>query len=326
MGIRPGVESNKLKLTHKADPVKNQRLSDAVREFESTFMQRTIALAAALLLVFSMPACGFAQQASGQRSRISAGTEWIRLFDGKSLNGWYTFLQKHKKNEDPTKVFQVHDGVIHVYQNHSEQGDVPGGYLATDLEYANYHLRLEYKWGRKKFRPRADQRRDAGLLYHLVGTDVVWPRCIECQIQENDTGDCFTVRGTQVETSVEIVNIETPGGPKDLPRYKPESDGGVRQTIGQGTIARIVKSGTHERDGWNKVEVIVRGSDKAVHIINGQTVFEATNLRQLDSDSKTWEPLTKGRIALQAEFAEVFYRNIEIRPLAEGPLQPDAAR
>jgi Domain of Unknown Function (DUF1080) len=314
MGSQPGVESNKLKLTHEANPVKNQRLSDA--------MHRTITLAAALLICFSMPLCGFAQKAAGKRSNTSTDTDWIRLFDGKSFDGWYTFLQKHKKNEDPTKVFQVHDGVIHVYQNHSEQGDVPGGYLATDLEYANYHLRLEYKWGDKKFRPRAEQRRDAGLLYHLVGTDVVWPRCIECQIQENDTGDCFTVRGTQVETSVEIVNIETPGGPKDLPRYKPEPDGGVRQTIGQGTIARIVKSATHEQDGWNTVEVIVRGSDKAVHIINGHTVFEAANLRQLDTNNKAWAPLTKGRIALQAEFAEVLYRNIEIRPLAEGQQQP----
>lgn len=288
-------------------------------------MHRTIALAAALLFCSSMPRCGFAQQKSGERAKTSTDTEWIRLFDGKTFDGWYTFLQMHKKNEDPTKVFKAHDGMIHVYRDHSENDDVAFGYLATDLEYENFHLRLEYKWGDKKFRPRAEQRRDAGLLYHLVDPDMVWPRCIECQIQENDTGDCFTVRGTQVEASVEIVNIETPGGPKDLPRYKPEADGGVRQTIGQGTIARIVKSGTHERDGWNRVEVIVRGSEKAIHIINGHTVFEATNLRQLSADNKTWEPLRKGRIALQAEFAEVFYRNIEIRPIPDAPLQATSA-
>jgi len=117
-----------------------------------------------------------------------------------------------------------------------------------------------------------------------------------------------------------MVNIKTPSGPKDLPRFKPDADGGVRQTIGQGAIARIVKSSTHERDGWNKVEVIVRGDESAVHIINGHTVFEATNLRQLNTNNQSWEPLVKGRIALQAEFAEVFYRNIEIRPNQERPL------
>jgi hypothetical protein len=247
------------------------------------------------------------------------------LFDGTTFDGWYTFLTKHAKNEDPTKVFRAHDGMIHVYGNHSESDEVPGGYLATNTQYAHYHLRLEYKWGNKKFRPRAEQRRDAGLLYHLVGDNIVWPRCLECQIQENDTGDCFTVRGTQVATSVEIVNIETPSGPKDLPRYKTEADGGMRQTIGQGAIARIVKSGTHERDGWNTVEVTVRGSENAIHIVNGHAVFAATNLRQLDMNNKTWEPLAQGRIALQAEFAEVYYRNIEIKPLAEGPLQAASA-
>jgi hypothetical protein len=264
-------------------------------------------------------------EASSEASRATADDGWIRLFDGTSLEGWYTVLTKQAKNEDPTKVFQAHDGLIHVYRDHSENDDVTFGYLATDMEYANYHLRLDYKWGKKKFRPRAQQRRDAGLLYHLVRPDVVWPRCIECQIQENDTGDCFVVRGTQVETSVEIVNVETPSGPKDLPRYQPAADGGVRQTIGQGAIARIVKSDTHEQAGWNTVEVIVRGSEGAVHMINGHTVFEATNLRQLDTNSKTWVPLAKGRIALQAEFAEVFYRNIEIRPIREGPLRSASA-
>jgi hypothetical protein len=277
----------------------------------------------AWLLLFGPLQCAIADEVFSEDPKTS-GTDWIQLFDGKSFDGWYTYLQRHKKNEDPTKVFQAHDGMIHVYRDHSESDDVPGGYLATDFEYAHYHLRLEYKWEKKKFRPRAELRRDAGLLYHLVGRDLVWPRCLECQIQENDTGDCFTVRGTQVASTVEMARVITPSGPKDLPRYTPEVEGGVRQTIGQGSIARIVKSSTHERDGWNSVEVIVHGSERATHIVNGHVVFEATNLRQLVAD-KNWEPLGQGRIALQAEFAEVLYRNIEIRPLQEGPLQPAAA-
>ncbi|MEX0613788.1 MAG: DUF1080 domain-containing protein [Pirellulales bacterium] len=285
-------------------------------------MRRLPACAIALLLSSGTSLCGFAEQAADDRVKTSTDAGWIRLFDGKSLDGWYTYLQKHKKNEDPAKVFQVHDGVIHVYKDQADGGDVPVGYLASDSEYAYCHLRLEYKWGNKKFPPRAQQRRDAGLLYHVVGADMVWPRCIECQIQENDTGDCFTVRGTQVATSVEIVNVETPSGPKELPRYKPEADDGVRKTVGDGQIARIVKSSTHERDGWNKVEAIVRGSDGTVHIVNGHLVFEATDLRQLGRGNKSWEPLTHGRIALQAEYAEVFYRNIEIRLIPEGPLYP----
>ena len=29
---------------------------------------------------------------------------YISLFNGKDLNGWYTFLQKHGKNSDPDHV------------------------------------------------------------------------------------------------------------------------------------------------------------------------------------------------------------------------------
>ena len=281
-------------------------------------MQRSRAFIIALMLL-GTSFCGFVEQASSERAKSSTDAGWIRLFDGKTLDGWHTTLQKHKKNEDPAKVFQVHDGVIHVYKDQANGGDVPVGYLATNSEFAYYHLRLEYKWGDKKFRPRAEQRRDAGVLYHVVGPSVVWPRCIECQIQEKDVGDCFTVRGTQVVASVETVNLETPSGPKMLPRYKPEAEGGRPQKIGEGSIARIVKSSTYEHDGWNTVEVIVRGSGGTVHIVNGHTVFQAKDLRELASDKKNWQPLTQGRIALQAEYAEVYYRNIEILLIPESP-------
>jgi hypothetical protein len=258
------------------------------------------------------------------RTRAPSDAKWVRLFDGKTLNGWYTFLQRQKKNEDPAKVFQVEDGVIHVYKDQTDGSEITFGYLASDLEYAYYHLRLEYKWGTKRFRPRANQRRDAGLLYHVLAPDSVWPGSIECQIQENDVGDCFTVRGTQVSTSVEIATVETPSGTKQLPRYKPEADGGKHQTIGGPSIARIVKSSTHEHDGWNTVEVNVRGSDGTAHVVNGDTVFQAKDLRRLNNDNKSWVPLAHGRIALQAEFAEVYYRNVEIQPIPDGPLHPEA--
>ena len=68
-------------------------------------------------------------------------------------------------------------------------------------------------------------------------------------------------------------------------------------------------------DGWNRVEVIVRGTDSAIHIVNGKVVNRATDLRELDETGTKWIPLTKGRILLQAEGAEVLYRNIEIKQL-----------
>jgi hypothetical protein len=283
------------------------------------------------LLLLGAPTCGLADTPE-ESHRTSSGAGWIRLFNGNSLDGWYIKIQNRKKNDDPAGFFQVHDGVIHVYKDQPDGSPVPNGYIATEAEYAYYHLRMEYKWGAKKFKPRVAARRDAGLIYHVVAPDVVWPRCLECQIQENDVGDCFTVRGAQVVASVETVNVETPGGVKQLPRYKPEAKGGVPKKIGDSGIARIVKSSTHEHDGWNTVEIIVRGREQVEHIVNDQTVFRAKDLKQLgpapiltplsaaEKDKLRWEPLAHGRIALQCEYAEVFYRNIEIRPIPGGPL------
>jgi len=288
-------------------------------------MLRSFALVIYILILLRASLC-FGADASNIGESSSTNSGWTSLFDGKTLNGWYTNLRGKQKNEDPTHVFQVDDAVIHVYKDQTEGSDVSMGCLTTDDEFANFHLRAEFKWGTKKFKPRAQSRRDAGLLYHVVPPYEVWPRSIECQIQENDIGDCWLVRGAQVTAPIEIATVETASGPKQLPRYKPLAEGGKATTIGEGQITRIVKSDTHERDGWNTVEVIVCGSEKATHIINGHTVFEATNLRQLSEDKKSWDPLDHGRVVLQAEFAEVFYRNIQIRPIPAGPLHPPATR
>jgi hypothetical protein len=273
---------------------------------------------------------GAAELPGAATAEASEGS-WVRLFDGKSLHGWYPQIQNQKTNEDPEKYFQVDDGTIHVYKDQVAGTPVPNGYLATEKDYANFRLRMEYKWGTKKFKPRMNTVGDAGLLYHVTRPDSVWPRCVECQIQEGDVGDCFTVRGVRLTTSVEVVPIQTPGGVKKLPRYK--ADGGETKTLGDSGIVRIVKSSTRERDGWNTLELVVRGSQGSQHIVNGETVFRASDLKELGThplstplkkgevDKREWQPLAQGRIALQCEYAEVFYRKIEIRAIPEGALE-----
>src|SRR6478752_4089990 len=50
---------------------------------------------------------------------------WISLFNGKDLSGWHVVLTSDKKGIDPDKVFQVHDGVIHTYQDVPQGAKVP---------------------------------------------------------------------------------------------------------------------------------------------------------------------------------------------------------
>jgi hypothetical protein len=128
---------------------------------------------------------------------------WVPLFNGRNLDGWYTFLQKHGKNSDPDRVIAIEDGAIHLYKHASEGSQVVMGYIATDKEYSNYRLRMQYRWGTKKFQPRYKLKRDAGVYYHIIGPDAVWPRSLQFQIQQTDVGDLIALYGITVDTWID---------------------------------------------------------------------------------------------------------------------------
>jgi beta-glucanase (GH16 family) len=80
---------------------------------------------------------------------------------------------------------------------------------------------------------------------------------------------------------------------------------------------RKIKDGNFEiLDGWNTVEVIWQG-DRSAHIINGRTVNTASKLEQPDPQNPgQFIPLTRGKIAIEIEFAEIWFRRIEVKSLA----------
>src|SRR5215475_7138507 len=74
-------------------------------------------------------------------------TKPIKLFNGKDLTNFYTYLQRIGKNKDEKGVFTVKDGAIRV------SGELFGCFT-TEKEYENYHLVTEFKWGTKTWPPR----------------------------------------------------------------------------------------------------------------------------------------------------------------------------
>ncbi|NOY42216.1 MAG: DUF1080 domain-containing protein, partial [Planctomycetes bacterium] len=134
------------------------------------------------------PACDAKETATQE---AIAETAWTPLFNGKNLDGFDTFLGMYTEdrlNEDTENIVTVHDGMVHVYRDTPQGSKVPFGYFSTQKEYSHFHLRFEYKWGEKKFAPRTEVMRDTGVIYHMVGPHAVWPRGVECQVQEGDTG------------------------------------------------------------------------------------------------------------------------------------------
>jgi Domain of Unknown Function (DUF1080). len=262
------------------------------------------------------------------------GAEWEPLVNGKDLAGWDTFLRPANPNDtnyglnrDPEKVFTVEnqDGgpVIHI------SGKYWGGIITTQ-EFENYHLRLEYKWGKKTWPPRLNATLDSGLLYHCAApsADAVypWPRSIEFNITEHDTGEFWSVENTIADA--EVVPIGNSREERASfkawcerneaqgPKVKFQK-GGRKETFSDGGF---MPGGDFEKRAgeWNILELYVLG-DRSVHIVNGKVALVLTGLRQKTGGQEV--PLTKGRIELQSESAEIFFRNVQVRSITEIPAE-----
>jgi hypothetical protein len=256
---------------------------------------------------------------------------WKPLLNGKDLSGWETWLAKpHRSssfeglaknekgdyteglglNRDPHQNFSivVEDGQPALRIS----GEVFGG-ISTTEEFENYRFRAEFKWGQKKWPPREKTVRDNGLLYHAVGPhgagSGAWLKSFEMQIQEHDCGDFHSVAGVLVD--VEAV-------PKDP--SKPQGDLLYRKGAPKvtGVARRVWKDPDNEKPSgeWNVVEFYCFGQT-SVHVVNGQVTMVLSGLRHKAGNQVV--PLTKGRIQIQSEAAEIFWRNIEVRPISEIP-------
>jgi hypothetical protein len=234
----------------------------------------------------------------------------IVLFNGKDLTGLHPWL-KESQHDDPKKVFTVHDGMIHV-----SGGD--NGYLATEREYQDYHLTVEYKWGQKtdggKFV------RNSGVLLHAVGPDGgangVWMSCLECQLAQGCVGDLIVIRGKDEKGDVIPVSItaDTVLGPDKRPRWK---KGGEAKTFTKGQLWWSLHDpdykellDTRGKDDvesplgeWTRVECRCEGKRIQV-FVNGTQINECYDVFP-----------SAGKILLQSEGFEIFFRKFEIQPL-----------
>jgi hypothetical protein len=246
----------------------------------------------------------------------AAATEPIRpdkpiaLFNGKDLTGLTTWL-KDAKRDDPRKVFTVEDGMLHL------SGD-GYGYVATDKEYRDYHLTVEYKWGKRT--DGGKYVRNSGILLHATGPDGgaggTWMSSIECQLAQGCVGDLIIIRGKDDQGEVIPVSITSDVvlGPDKRPRWK---EGGEKRVFTKGqlwwnrhdpTYKELLdtrgKDDVESQVGdWTKVECICKGKEITVKV-NDVTVNHAYDVLP-----------AAGKILLQTEGFEIWFRRFELRPL-----------
>lgn len=193
--------------------------------------------------------------------------EKIELFNGENLDNWVVVLPDTIEVES---VFRVENGAIHV-------GGVPNGYIKTNESYSTYELHLEWRWLEKPV--------NSGVLLHVTGEDMVWPNCIEAQLQAGNAGD-FVLIGKGVGITVQDT------------AYLVESEEN-RFAI----IRKFEDSSENEPGEWNSYDITVTESSITL-VVNDVLQNECVNPTK-----------TEGKIAIQSEGAPMEFRNIYLKPL-----------
>jgi hypothetical protein len=270
-------------------------------------------------------------------TNTASGADWTPLWNGKDLAGWTTWLQRPEatsevpglerdstgryleplgSGRDPLKVFTVVQDVDG--QPAIRVSGEAFGELRSTRSLENYHLKLQFKWGEKKWPPRneASTRRDSGLLYHVHAEPGAegrtWARSIELQIQEHDVGDLFAVA-----SAIAVRASSRKGTEPLLYDYDPAGEW-TYFSQSQGAPGRCIKQPENERPtgDWNTVELVCLGPH-CLHIVNGTVVMRLYGPTRINGALPT--PVAAGPIILQSEGAEIFFRDIAFRPISAIP-------
>lgn len=265
------------------------------------------------IVLFLVPTPAGSRGDEPRRAEPVRPRQVIRLFNGRDLGGLSTWL-KDTEHDDPRRVFRITDGLLHI----TGEGD---GYLATESEYRDYHLVVEYRWGRRT--DGGNSVRNSGILLHATGPDGgaqgTWMSSIECQLAQGCVGDLIVIRGRDAQDRMIPVRLTSPTiiGPDRRPRW---SEGGSPTEFTGGRqlwwsrhdpefkelLDTRGREDVESRVGeWTRVDCVCDGSRITVRV-NGNTVNGCYDVSP-----------AAGKILLQSEGFELFVRKFEVHPLAK---------
>ncbi len=198
----------------------------------------------------------------------------VALFNGNDLQGWHADVPA--MDDDPLlkTPFVVRNGLL-------VSLGTPGGHLITDREYSDFRLTFHYRFAGKPG--------NCGVLVFASTPRALYdmfPQSIEIQMMHENAGDFWCI-----QEDITVPDMERRRGPKaqwgvngDKLRRIPNLTDGTEKPLGE----------------WNTFRIeCVKNSIKVW--LNGDLVnygFDCT--------------ASKGRIALQAEGAEVEFKNLEV--------------
>lgn len=275
--------------------------------------------------------------------------EWEPLFDGEHLpdNNHYLGVPDRsievpgmERNadgdytgnlgwEDPLGVFSVvqleGEPVIRI------SGAVQGA-LVLKKSVGNYHLRLQFKWGDVRWDWALDKPRNSGILYHHGGG-----KGHEFNLHEGNLASYWSKKaGADIpcvitEDLAESVQVDyaayqalIPSIAAAMPKFDPRAHIQRFEDDGEWTIVTAEPLTEKSPGAWNTLELVCWG-DNAMHIVNGQICLILLN-GHVQREGAI-QALEAGRLALQSEGTEIFFKDIEMRHLDPARItSPEAFR
>ena len=198
--------------------------------------------------------------------------EPISLFNGENLEGWHMDVPDLEADSSLRIPFIIRDGLL-------VSLGTPEGHLITDQEYENYTLELDYRF--------AGEPGNCGILVHASEPRALYdmfPKSIEVQLMHSNAGDFWCI-----QQDIQVDDMESRRGPKE--------DWGVSEGK-ERRVKNLTDDSEKPLGEWNHIKIIC-DEDKITVWLNGNLVNDGYGATA-----------QKGQIALQAEGAEVEFKNI----------------
>lgn len=243
-------------------------------------------------------------------------TQDMKGFRGKtptdSLGNELTPIGYDKNLNDVFRAEEI-DGelVLHI------SGEIYGS-IFTKEDYSNYRLRMKVKFGEAKFEPRLDKPMDSGVIYHSAGECgaedyfKTWMRGNEFQVQDlsTESEECFGNYWTNGKIRA-TAHLDTIAGSYYM-RFNPEAE---LRTTGS---CMLTKQAGNPHGEWTELELICF-EGKSLHLVNGEVVLAIQSSSYMNGEEVI--ALKEGKIQLQCEAGEVFYKDIAMLPITEIPAE-----